>query len=153
MIREFKISDLAALKMIAASSFGASSMQKGIEISLKEEFNHCLVMEEEKEVIGYVLYNSLYENADILALAIRKDRRGKGYGQKLLNYLLVNLKEKGIEQVFLEVRASNRPALKLYQKCGFNKLRTIRSYYPDNYEDAYALALRLGGFNAENISD
>jgi ribosomal-protein-alanine N-acetyltransferase len=45
--------------------------------------------------------------------------------------------------VFLEVRASNKPALSLYCSVGFALHSLRKGYYRDPDEDAYVLALEL----------
>ena len=50
-----------------------------------------------------------------------------------------------MEAAFLEVRVSNLKALELYKSEGFIIMRKRKSYYSDNYEDAYEMAVPLGG--------
>jgi ribosomal-protein-alanine N-acetyltransferase len=46
------------------------------------------------------------------------------------------------DSIYLEVRISNIPAIRLYEKYGFRKARIIKGYYSDG-EDAYVMVKRL----------
>ena len=47
------------------------------------------------------------------------------------------------DEIYLEVRTSNRSAIKMYEKLGFQIKSTLRAYYRDG-EDAYLMALEFG---------
>jgi ribosomal-protein-alanine N-acetyltransferase len=53
------------------------------------------------------------------------------------------LKEKEVEKIFLEVRASNERALNLYKKAGFSIDRIRTGFYEKPTEDAYAMSLKI----------
>ena len=100
------------------------------------------VIEEQNELLGYICGTSLFETAEVARVAVRSAHRRKGIGEKLLTAFLEKAKEKGAEQVFLEVRASNVPAMRLYEKLGFVKWRLRPKYYADG-EDGQEMIKRL----------
>jgi ribosomal-protein-alanine N-acetyltransferase len=59
--------------------------------------------------------------------------------------VIVELESRGIQTLWLEVRASNRPAIALYEQLDFNEVSVRRNYYPtaDGKEDAIIMALTL----------
>jgi [ribosomal protein S18]-alanine N-acetyltransferase len=57
-------------------------------------------------------------------------------GTQLLRYLLKEVRQKGAQTVFLEVRESNRAAFALYRKCGFQQSGRRKAYYRQPTEDA-----------------
>ena len=61
------------------------------------------------------------DTADILNISINKSCQRKGYGNKLLHYLIKELKDRMISQLILEVRVSNQAAITFYLKHGFEK--------------------------------
>lgn len=71
---------------------------------------------------------------EISQLAVRPSCQGKGLASCLL--MQPDLLDK---EVFLEVRASNKPALKLYQKMGFESLGLRANYYHAPVEDALVM--------------
>ena len=100
------------------------------------------ILEVDGERAGYVLGLSLFENAEVLRVAILPAWRRKGLGARLLQAWFQMIKDKGAENVFLEVRRSNLAALALYEGCGFVKFHERAHYYPDG-EDALEMKKAL----------
>ena len=73
---------------------------------------------------------------------MRPEFQGQGLGRRALRALLDKASQYGVETMFLEVRPSNAPALRLYLSEGFNEVGTRRDYYPAHKgrEDAVVLA-------------
>ncbi len=79
----------------------------------------------------------------LVSIAVLKEYRRQGIGSSLLAETLRVMKEEyKAESVFLEVRISNKPAIRLYHKYGFRIARRIPHYYRDG-EDAYVMVIRL----------
>lgn len=57
--------------------------------------------------------------AEVCKLHVRKEFKGRGYGEKLLNYLERMARLKGFEKLRLHVTLSQRPAINLYRKSAF----------------------------------
>jgi ribosomal-protein-alanine N-acetyltransferase len=68
---------------------------------------------------------------DINSVFVFPRFRRKGVAEKLLSAAINTAKEKNLDKIFLEVRETNAPAIKLYQKAGFNKVGTRKKYYFD----------------------
>lgn len=94
------------------------------------------------EIVGYYSLYRSFEEGDINNIAVRSDLRGQGIGTLLMQDMLATCKQKGIDRLFLEVRASNAPAIALYEKFSF-KQYSIRKKYYDATEDALQYALLL----------
>jgi ribosomal-protein-alanine N-acetyltransferase len=77
-----------------------------------------------------------------IAVAVEGQRRGTG--QALFAALVRELRAAGVEELLLEVRASNGAALGFYRALGFSQTGRRQRYYADPVEDALLLALRLG---------
>ena len=75
-------------------------------------------------------------------IAVLQNVRGQGIGGKILDRFLQTAKERGAQEVFLEVRVSNAPAIALYKRFGFESVNVRKRYYPDG-EDAFLMALEL----------
>lgn len=101
-----------------------------------------LVMEEGEKLLGYACGISVCDEGEVANIAILPSERGKGLGNKLLLALLENLKARGAEKCFLEVRVSNLAAISLYEKFGFEKIGVRKRYYPDG-EDAFLMTAKL----------
>ena len=107
-------------------------------------FSHFLgfILEKEGEIVGYVCGSSLFEDAELMRIAVLPSHRGEGLGRLLLEQFIHGATERGAERMFLEVRASNEAALALYLKSGFEKNRLRKRYYPDG-EDGLEMCKTL----------
>jgi [ribosomal protein S18]-alanine N-acetyltransferase len=106
---------------------------------------YSLVFDASGLVSGYGIMSVAAAEAHILNLCIDPGSQHMGYGRRLLNALLLRAQECEVGKVFLEVRPSNRIALKLYESVGFEQIGIRPSYYQAAYgrEDAVVLALTL----------
>ena len=100
-----------------------SSMMSGCEF---------IVAKDGEKLVGY---GGFYVTGDITNIAVDINYRGKGIGKLIIDKMLVIAKERCVEVLFLEVRASNSGAIRLYDKCGFKYISTRKRYYEDG-EDA-----------------
>ncbi len=88
-------------------------------------------------ILAYGGFWLLDNEAHIATLAVHPERRREGLGELLLVSLLEQAMAQGAWRSTLEVRVSNRPAQKLYEKYGFRKEARRRRYYTDTNEDGY----------------
>jgi ribosomal-protein-alanine N-acetyltransferase len=79
----------------------------------------------------------------ILNIATLPSMRRQGLGTSLMTAAIEYAGQSGVRLVLLEVRRSNREALRLYRKLGFSALGVRPGYYSDNGEDAIDMALEL----------
>lgn len=75
-------------------------------------------------LLGFILFQQVDDEVDILSLAVPPSNRGRGYGALLLRRLFESKKK-----LFLEVAANNKSALRLYEKEGFIKTGLRPLYY------------------------
>lgn len=105
----------------------------------------CIVLERENRVVGYAILSVAAGEAHVLNLCVDPDYRSLGYGDRLLDEVLLRARLASVKEVFLEVRPSNVNALALYRKKGFRQIASRRAYYQakDGREDAAVLSLIL----------
>ena len=97
-----------------------------------------------RELAGYIAVYHTPDEVEILNIAVREDRRRRGYGSLLMATALQDAKETGILRGVLEVRISNAPAIHLYESFGFRQVGKRRGYYQDTGEDALIYTLDMG---------
>lgn len=85
---------------------------------------------------------AILDEGHITLLATHPAYRHQGLGQAMLWALIALARQRGLEWVTLEVRVSNRAAIALYRKFGFQEVGCRRQYYRDNGEDALVLWLK-----------
>lgn len=89
-------------------------------------------------VVGYCYGQLVAGEATLLNIAVDPNQQGKGYGKVLLEGFIDILQQRNAEDIWLEVRASNARAYKLYEAVGFNEINRREGYYPsaNGREDA-----------------
>jgi ribosomal-protein-alanine N-acetyltransferase len=95
----------------------------------------------EMQIIGYVGYWFIVDEAHISTLAVHPHFRGHGIGERLLQEALDDAAIRGAQVATLEVRISNEAAVRLYRKFGFKIIGERPRYYRDNNEDALLMIL------------
>ena len=85
---------------------------------------------------GYCGCWQILEEAHITNIAVSPDFRRRRIGEALLTAIIKSCYKEKIKYLTLEVRVSNEPAIKLYEKYGFKSLGIRKGYYQDNNEDA-----------------
>ena len=94
-------------------------------------------------IIGYAIYNIQLGEAHLANIAVSPNFRGKSIAKNLLSYILKAVKTAGCENIFLDVRPSNKTAIALYEKFGFIELYQNRNYYNSPSEDALVMVKNL----------
>ena len=77
------------------------------------------------KIIGYLVYLFCLDEARIINFHIDKNYQGLGFGRRLLNFVLAQLKTQDVDYVLLDVRKNNHPAIKLYTSIGFESLCSL----------------------------
>ena len=98
-----------------------------------------LVALEADTVVGYIGSQTVMGETDMMNVAVHPDHRRKGIAESLIHALVQKLKECESHCLTLEVRASNAPAIALYEKLGFTEAGRRRNYYRNPKEDALIL--------------
>jgi len=112
-----------------------------------------LVAEENGEVVGYIMCRietgtpsfkllGITRKGHVISIAVLPGHQREGIGYELMREAMQSMVNYNTKECYLEVRASNMPAVNLYKKMGFEITRTIRGYYADG-EDAYVMARKL----------
>jgi len=96
-----------------------------------------------EKIIGYLIYWHIRNEVQISNIAISPDYRQMGVGEGILRKVLVEMRHKGADFVFLEVRPSNLAARCLYEKIGFTILGLRKGYYRNPSEDAIVMGKSL----------
>ena len=93
------------------------------------------VGERDGRIVAYGVLTLAPGEAQLLNLSVVADARRAGLGRALLTQFLDDARRLGAEQVFLEVRVSNTPAIRLYEQEGFERVGRRTAYYPAATED------------------
>jgi ribosomal-protein-alanine N-acetyltransferase len=114
--------------------------------------NSFMVAEFGGEILGYVMCRvewslsefdrwRLTKKGHVVSIAVVPGHRRKGIGRALMIEAMNALRDYGVNEIYLEVRVTNDPAISLYKELRFEIVNRIRHYYSDG-EDAYVMAKR-----------
>ena len=134
---------IAAVAEMERQCFSDPWSEKSVASELDNPLSLWLIAEVDGVVAGYVGSQTVLDSADMMNLAVSPSFRRQGIGERLVNCLTEELKEKGVKTLLLEVRISNEPARELYQKLGFEIVGKRPGYYEKPREDALILRKEL----------
>jgi [ribosomal protein S18]-alanine N-acetyltransferase len=144
-VRAATAADLDAVMAIERASFPTDAWS---EHAMRETLADAdaFVAEDARGVVGYsaVLAPRGSGDADVLTIAVGEAFRGEGTGAALLQRMLATAAERGAHRVFLEVRADNPVAQRLYATRGFRAVGRRPRYYQPDGVDAVVMRLDLG---------
>lgn len=143
-IREMCHDDLASVSDIERRSYDFPWSHGVFRDCLLAGYQ-CIVIDRESHVVGYAILSVAAGEAHILNICVDPNYRSVGYGERLLDEILLRARAAAVRQIFLEVRPSNAHAHALYKKKGFHKVARRPAYYQahDGREDADVLAKKL----------
>ncbi|ADG13913.1 ribosomal protein S18-alanine N-acetyltransferase [Methanocaldococcus infernus] len=145
LIRRFKSEDIDEVEEIEREAF-RKPYPRNLILGLWAMYpNLFYVAELNGRVVGYILGTLDWGNGHIVSLAVKKEFRRRGIGEKLLktleHYYFNVLK---CNYIILEVRVSNIVARKFYYKMGYKDRKLIPNYYEDG-EDAILMIKKREG--------
>ena len=141
-IRTMISADLDEVLVIEQASFRTPWNREHFESELSGRHSFPFVAVREGTVVGYVCLMSLFEEAQILDIAVSPQQRGRGIARLLMEHACAVAREKKAEVLTLEVRASGAAAIGLYRHAGFRQVG-IRANYYDSTEDALLMEKNL----------
>lgn len=141
IIRAMEKSDCKAAAELEKEIFSQPWSEQGFLDAIAMDGNIFLVAEDAGEICGYIgMYVSLDEG-EITNVAVAPQKRGAGVGGMLLQESIGLARKRDVEQIVLEVRVSNQPAIQLYEKYGFEHCGVRKGFYDFPKEDAYIMML------------
>jgi len=123
-------------------------------IDLYEHYPETFIVAEAyAELVGYIMCRietglpdfgllGITRRGHVISIAVLPEYQRKGIGQALLQEAMSRMRTYKAKECYLEVRASNTPAINMYKKLGFETSRTVHGYYADG-EDAAVMSRKL----------
>ena len=100
-----------------------------------------LVLRYENEIVSFGGVKIILDEADIMNIVTKKDKRNQGFAKFLLNELITIAEEQNCKTITLEVDENNLPAIKLYKDFEFKEVGKRKNYYKNN--DAMIMKKKL----------
>jgi N6-L-threonylcarbamoyladenine synthase len=145
-IKKATLLDLPEIMKLEVASFANDAWpEESFRSELAATHTYYIIALEDNSVVGYAGLSKLpgSDQADIQTIAVREDKRGLGIGRMLMDTLTAQAVELDAKQIFLEVRADNSVAQKLYKLFGFKQIGTRKKYYQPDGVDAFIMKTDL----------
>ena len=131
------VAQIAQLEKIC---FSDPWSERSVASELDNKLSYWLAAVEDDTVAGYIGSQTVMGETDMMNVAVHPDYRRRGVAEALVNGLVEALKtQMDSHCLTLEVRASNAPAIALYEKLGFAEIGRRKNYYRNPREDALIL--------------
>ncbi|QFJ54694.1 ribosomal protein S18-alanine N-acetyltransferase [Pseudobutyrivibrio xylanivorans] len=137
---ESDIEQIVAIEEEAMSNpWNAVAYQEAIS----SDHAFIIVAEDSGTIAGFAVFYLTAPESELPDIVVSEEYRGHGIGKKLLAHSIEELKSKGIDIIFLEVRVSNTPARHLYTSLGFEEIGRRKYFYSNPVEDAICMRLDI----------
>lgn len=142
IIKTVKLKDIEKVLEIEKLSFQDPWTKSMFIPFLEGKYSYFFVVKKSFsfQILGYIIFDIIFDEMHILNLAVHLEHRKKNIGKFILKHSLNFALAKKIKKIFLEVRASNYIAQKLYKKFGFIEISKRKQYY-SNKEDAIVMSI------------
>lgn len=133
--------DLETVAKLEQEAFSDAWNVSMLAEELDNRLSTYIIMLKEQQIIGYAGFMLVVGEADVTRVAVFKTQRGRGYGNLLTERLVNKAWELEAEAITLDVRESNVPAIKAYEKNGFKSVGVRPNYYEKPREGAVIMWL------------
>jgi len=135
-IRLFREADLDRILEIEHASFGKYAWDRNLFAGFSHKCGDLfLVVVKGRNICGYSLTCTRTRVdsplAELASIAVDPWYRGRGIASLLLDSTFRRLRRRGVSRVYLVVKVTNTPAIRLYESYGFERGRLLRGYYED----------------------
>lgn len=144
MIRTMTVADTDKVYRIESNSFYRPLPKKDLINDIeKNKHKRHFVYEKGGETVGFYIISKILDEVEIYTIAVDEKNRGQKIASFMLEHLINFSREMKISKIWLEVSTKNIPAINLYEKFGFEKIRLRKNYYSLTHEDAFIMLKEL----------
>jgi len=139
-----ELSDIEKIVLIESNCHITPWTEKNFIDSINA-LNRFELLVDKNLIIGYYIASFAADECELLNITVNKNYQRQGYGSIIIDHLIKYCLKRKTSNLFLEVRKSNKNAILLYEKKGFNEVGIRTNYYktPIGKEDAVLMAQSL----------
>lgn len=147
LIRSLNRNDLSQILAVQRQNLSAAQWKEtDYDRLIGQSGALALVATEDRNpgnIMGFAVFRQVEDEAELLNLAVSPSSHRRGIGRALMKEGIQQLIQSHAQYLFLEVRASNQPAISFYASMGFHQHSVRKEYYQNPGEDAYIFRLDL----------
>ena len=113
------------------------------ELQQPTGFQFVVSNKKTERILAVIFGRIVVDEAEILKLSVAEFARNRCLGYQLLDFSVKYCSTRCVKNCFLELRASNEVAQRLYEKRGFVTVGTRKDYYEGPVEDAILMQIGL----------
>lgn len=151
VIRPMTGDDIKSIADLEKQCFSEPWSEKSLSDELNNPTARFFTIGNKGEIFGYIGANNICGEVYITNVAVNKKYRKQGYGNRLVHYLITHSAIEGANLITLEVRQSNANAIKLYEKCGFEKVGERKDFYRNPKENAFIYTIDFNKYYARGM--
>ncbi|MCO4744597.1 MAG: ribosomal protein S18-alanine N-acetyltransferase [Proteobacteria bacterium] len=129
MIRRAVASDAEAIAAVEGAGAFHPWTAASVQAQLALRTVRALVVEVEGHIHGHLISSVVVDEAEVLTVVVHPDARRRGFGRELLATATLTWRAEGVLRAFLEVRAGNAAARRLYEEAGWTESGRRADYY------------------------
>ncbi len=145
---EADVDEVVAIDLASFPAQDVGGERNGRRMQLREElvrpWARLRGARDERGLVGYILFWHVTDEIHLLNVAVAPEARRHGVGRALVLDLFGYARAHHAAKVLLEVRASNEPAIRLYESLRFVRFNVRKAYYSDG-EDGVEMMFELDG--------
>lgn len=142
-IRKFSLSDLDQILEIEKASFPQDAYPRPLFESLFKKYPEGFIVALlEEKIVGYAIGEVSRDFGEIISIAVDSNYRNQRIGEALINNLIENFRQKGIRNLYCEVRTANKNGISFFEDLGFCIIKTVKGFY-QNGGDAFLMRRKM----------
>lgn len=138
-IRPMRREDLPRVMEIERGVYGAPWPEASFRGLLRRSDATLFVAERDGEVVGYAACWAVLDQGELGNIAVAPRHRRAGVAKRLMEAVIEDMRGRGVRELYLEVRVTNTPAQRLYERYGFQEVGCRPDYYTSPVEDAIVM--------------
>jgi ribosomal-protein-alanine N-acetyltransferase len=143
-VQPMRLIHLDEVLSIESASFSTPWRRDMFAREISQPSSVAVVWRAGHEVVGYLCFWKVVDEAHVMTLAVHPARRGQGIGRLIMEYLEGAALNYGLRRIILEVGRRNSAARALYRRHGFKVIGFRKRYYADIGDDAFVMEKWLG---------
>jgi ribosomal-protein-alanine N-acetyltransferase len=141
-VRDLTLDDLPAVMELEHLLFTDEAWSEETyrgELVDRSDTRRYVAVDHDGVLAGWAGLSAVGGQGDVLTIGVRPDLQGRGIGSALLTALLEEAAVRGCAEIFLDVRADNDRARRLYERFGFTAIGVRKRYYQPSGVDAIVM--------------